>query len=199
MLLPTFLVNIHVRGKQLLRTYCTEERMKKWAHKIEVMVDHLIPYALVILLVLIILEVFYYDVVEPYHLYIEIGDFTIIFIFIVDLGFKYVRAKSIPKFFRESWLDIIAVLPAFIMLRLLEVFATISRIEILTSTTHGALETGAKWTRVVQEVEEAGKASRFAVAERFLKTIARIPRFAKALVFFEKPTKSHHKKRRRRQ
>jgi len=162
-------------------------------HKIELLVDKIIPYTLLLLLVIIILEIFYEEQIQPYTSLVEIADFFIISVFIVDLYFKFIRAKSIPSFLKSSWIEIIAVFPVFLVIRIFELFATISRIDIISQSTHGILEAGARWTKVIQEVERTGETTRFSIAHKFVRPLARIPRFAKAFVFFEKPT-IHHRK-----
>jgi len=158
--------------------------MKSWLHKIELIVDKIIPYSLILLLFVIIGEIFFSHEIEPYSFYVSIIDGFIIFIFVVDLTFKYVRTKTIPKFFRKYWLEIIAIFPAFLVLRVVEEFAIIVNLEesILVS----------------QEVIEVGertipRTSRIHYFSRFIRPLARFPRFLKAFSFYEKPTGRHHK------
>ena len=96
--------------------------MKRWMHKIEVWVDKAIPPCLIVLLVVIILELGFDDMVEHYHLhpYILVADYIVIGIFVLDLVFKYMRTRHIPKFVRKYWLDILAVFPFFLIFRAFE-------------------------------------------------------------------------------
>jgi len=168
--------------------------MKEYLHKIEVIVDKTIPYSLILLFFLIIGQIFFDNEIEPYHFYVSIIDGVIIFIFILDLVFKYVRIKSFPRFFRRYWLEIIAVLPAFLVLRLIEEFVAIANLggSIQTSF-HEALEIEKESKVLVREIEKTGKeASRLRYLSRFIKPIARLPRFLKAFSFYEKPTGRHH-------
>ena len=82
--------------------------MKPWLHKIELIVDKLIPYSLIILLFIIIGEIFFHEEIEPYGVFVNIVDNTIIAIFVLDLIFKYVRMSNFPNFLRKYWLEIIA-------------------------------------------------------------------------------------------
>lgn len=166
--------------------------MKPWLHRLEVLTDRIIPYSLIVLFILIIAELFFYEAVRPYERYIDLADYTIILIFLVDLGFKYNRARNIKGFLKGSWLDIIAVMPAFLVLAMTEVVASLARLDVVADTIHSTLESGSRFSRVVRETEEAGQVSRLAHAERFIRPLARLPRFAKALVFFEKQIGSHH-------
>ena len=91
--------------------------MKPWLHKIEVIVDKLIPYLLIVLLFLIIGEIFYAEQVEPYSLFVSFVDNIVIVVFAFDLIFKYIRTKHFPEFLKKYWLEIIAVFPAFLFVR----------------------------------------------------------------------------------
>ena len=115
--------------------------MKEYLHKIEVAVDKTIPYSLILLFFLIIGQIFFYNEIGPYHFYVSVIDGAIIFIFILDLAFKYVRIKSFPRFFRRYWLEIIAVFPAFLVLRVVEEFVAIANVgETIQTSFHEALE-----------------------------------------------------------
>src|SRR3989344_1598716 len=94
--------------------------MKKWLHTVEVIVDKLIPFLLIILAAIIILELTAHELAEKYHTYIQIFDYFLITTFIIDLGFKYHRIRNIPQLIRECWLDIIAIFPFFIVFRFFE-------------------------------------------------------------------------------
>ncbi len=173
--------------------------MKKWLHKIELIVDKVIPYCLILLLFVIIGQIFFGHEIEPYHAYVSIIDGVIIFIFVLDLIFKYVRIRKFPKFFRKYWLEIIAVFPAFLVLRLIEGFVTIANLGgTIQSSIHEVLEIEKEGKILVREIERTGKeASRLRYFSRFIRPIARFPRFLKAFSFYEKPTGGHHPYERR--
>jgi len=158
--------------------------MKRWLHKIEILVDRAIPYTLILLLLLIIAEIFFADKIESYHINVSVVDGFIIGIFVVDLAFKYIRTKNIPKFFRTYWLEIIAVFPAFLVLRLIEEFIIIVNIEESIVISQEVIEVGER---------TVPKASRTRYFARFLRPLARLPRFLKAFSFYEKPTGRHHR------
>jgi len=177
--------------------------MKKFWHKIEVAIDWVIPWCILLLLIIIILEIFFHDLAETYHLYIQIGDYFIVSVFIIDLVFKYMRIRNIKNFIKECWLDILAVFPFFIFFRMFE------RIIILAELSggftqfqllfHEGLEiekSGSKILKeggkIIQEAEKVGKVSRVKQIVRFFKPIQRAPRLIKALPFYEKPTGKHH-------
>lgn len=182
--------------------------MKKWMHKVEVIVDKSIPWIILLLLFIIIIEFFYYETVEKYHKVVDISDGFIVFIFILDLIFKYIRIKNIPKFFKKSWPDIIAVFPFFLLFRLTEGFFKILGLEEIIlgqRIFHEGLELEKEGAKIVEEVEKAGKISRTRffvrmLKPRFLRPLIRAPRLVKIIPFFEKPTGNHyhHEKKRRR-
>ena len=161
--------------------------MKPWLHKIEVIVDKSIPYFLVILLFLIIGEIFFAHQIEPYGFFVSVVDNMIILVFIMDLAFKYMRTKYFPDFFRKHWLEIIAVLPASLFVRLMERFIPVSTFEIGQSILHEATEIKREEKLIAMEVEKAGQISRTRYFLRFIRPLARFPRFLKAFSFYEKP------------
>src|SRR3989338_10021612 len=96
--------------------------MRLWLHKVEHWVDKLIPFSLIVLFFLVVGEFFFYEELLPYHLLIDIIDLSIILLFILDLLFKYIRIRNVPLFLRTCWLEIIALLPVFFVVRIFEIF-----------------------------------------------------------------------------
>ena len=76
--------------------------MKKGFHKLEHLVDKLIPYALLALLIVIIITFFFKDLAHTYEHQIEIVDIIVISLFVVDLGFKYIRVRKIKPFIQAT-------------------------------------------------------------------------------------------------
>ena len=167
--------------------------MKKYWHKLEVAIDRLIPFCLVLLLFIIIIELFYKDVAHHYHIWIILGDAIIVTIFVIDLVFKYLRMRNVPLFLRRYWLDILAVFPFYLLFRVVEFALYIMPIsESLQSfqmMLHEGLEIEKEGSKIVKE---AGKTSRFTRFARFIRPVVRLPRFLKIATFFEKPTGRHH-------
>ncbi len=161
--------------------------MKRSWHKIEVAVDKLIPFLLAVLVVLIVLDLFFPEIIEPYHLYVEIADYIIIAFFIVDLTFKFIRTKNAPKFLKKYWIEIIAVLPVFVVARIVEemigLFVAAEDITRVQRIVHGTVEVEEEGKRVAAEM---GRSGRFG---RFIRPFARFPRFAKAFGFYKHPNK----------
>ena len=153
--------------------------MKRWMHKIEIFADRSIPYALVLLLFLILGEIFFHGKIEPFSFYVSVIDGIIIAIFVVDLAFKYVRSKNIPQFFKNHWLEIIAIFPAFLVVRIIEEFVIIANLEGSLVLSQEALEV---------EARAGTRASRLHYFSRFVMPLARLPRFLKAFKFYERPS-----------
>ncbi|MBN1543994.1 hypothetical protein JW898_00870 [Candidatus Woesearchaeota archaeon] len=192
--------------------------MKRWMHKVEVIVDKAIPPCLILLLIIIVMDLGFPDLVEHYHLhyYILTADYIIIAIFVADLFFKWLRTMHAPLFLKKYWLDILAVFPFFLLFRVFELAAGAFSAAIsegahtVQAVVHEGLEIekeGAKLlreaekfakegSRIVREAEKMSKLSRSARFMRFLRPILRIPRFFKAVPkimgFYEKPTGEHH-------
>jgi len=146
--------------------------MKKWLHTVEVIVDKLIPFLLIILAAIIILELTAHELAEKYHTYIQIFDYFLITTFIIDLGFKYHRIRNIPQFIRECWLDIIAIFPFFIVFRFFEGLLGILGISEATVQAQKVLHVGVgvekelvatvkEGSRVAEEVSRAEKLTKY--------------------------------------
>jgi hypothetical protein len=186
--------------------------MKKGHHselyeKTEIIIDRLIPPMILLLLIIIVLEFFYHDFVHHYHLepYLVAGDWLVIAIFIIDLYFKYNRVSKLKDFFKKYWLDILAVFPFILFFRFFEGFLGIfaksgDTLKKSQSLLHEGLEIEKGAARAIKEAEIAARVSRSGRFTRFLRPIARLPRFLKyiprmkkGLHFYEDP-KVHHKK-----
>ncbi len=164
-------------------------------HKIEVIIDRLIPPVLALLLVVIIGELFFSHQFEWYSRYADWFDGFIVIIFAADLGFKYSRIRKLPNFFRKYWLEIIATIPFFLAFRLLELFRATELLEKGQALAHEvpvAEKVEREAAIIVKEAARAGEVSRTARIINTFRAISRLPRFIKALPFFEKPTGQHH-------
>ncbi len=181
--------------------------MRESLHKIEVFVDRSIPYAVVLLLFIIIADFFLKELYRKYELFFRIGDYLIITIFVIDLIFKFNRVRQFKLFLKKYWLDIIAVFPFFLLFRVFEEVLSFFRIgQELTQgqkILHSGLEIEklAKEERLLRELEEGGKL--FSEGEKLVRTeeltkivrpIARTPRMLEAVPFYEKPIKKEYKK-----
>ena len=168
--------------------------MRIWLHKIEVIVDRLIPLVLALLLVVIIGELFFSHQFEWYSGYADWFDSFIVVVFATDLGFKYSRIRKFPNFFRKYWLEIIATIPFFMVFRLLELFKVpefIERSQLLAHEAPVAQGVEREAAALVKETARAGEVSRVDRMLNVFRAFGRSPRFIKALHFFEKPIWRH--------
>ena len=175
--------------------------MEEWLEKIEYYNEKLIPWMLLLLIVVLVLELGFKEFVHQYHLesYLKGGDMLVIAVFVVDLCFKYVRIKPFKTFLIKSWLDIIAVFPFVIFFRVIELFigvmAASDLLKTIQSGLHTVVEVEKETVKIAQEVEKIGKLQRFqrvlksARFVRFVRIFARAPRFAKAFLVYYNPKK----------
>lgn len=165
--------------------------MQKSLKKLEELIDWLIPYCLILLLGIIIIEIFFYDTATLYHTQVQYADYFIVLVFVIDLIYKWFHVRKIPKFIKNYWLDILAVFPFFLIFRLFEELGAVFQIgQTGQQILHEGLEIEKEVSKFEKEAArlskelKATRATRFA---RFLRPIARLPRFAKAFSFFEHP------------
>ena len=173
--------------------------MKPWLHRIEVVVDKIIPYLVFILLILIVGEFTHYSLIEENKGMVLVLDYFIVGIFVIDLSFKYYRIKNAKTFFKKYWLDLIAVFPFFLLFRLVEeailVFRISSELGESQKILHTLIEAGrisrelSEEERVLREIQEATRLERTTLFGRILRPLERIPRIWRMLHFYERPYK----------
>jgi len=154
------------------------EKIEKWA-------DRLIVPALLGVLFIVLVEIFFTDFAHDIHGQIVLLDNVVITIFVVDLAFKVHRASTWEGFFRNHWLEVIAILPFFLVFRIVEgIFIAADLVDIGQHTAH--LAEGARSGRIAEffRSSELTRSTRFS---RLIRAISRTPRFAKAAEFFESP------------
>ncbi len=159
-------------------------------YKVENIIDKLIPIALIALLFVLVIEFFFHNVALQYAFQIEIADALIIILFILDLVFKYKRVRNIHLFLKKYWIEIIAVLPFFLVFRALEGFARLFGLISETAkesqqVLHAGVELSKGFSRTGIEVEEIAGLSRGERFARFLRPLARSPRLLKFRRTFE--------------
>lgn len=101
--------------------------------RIEKIIIFLILPSVLILVILVILQLFFEDIIEEYSFLISILEYSIIILFISDLGFKYSHIKKFKPFLKKHWLDILVVFPFFILFSSIE-RAFVSSSKLLYST-----------------------------------------------------------------
>lgn len=177
---------------------------KRW-DEVEVVVDDAIPYLLLVLLGIIILELFFHPLAVKYHTWIMVADWVIITFFVVDLIFKYLRVRILPVFIKKYWLDILAVFPFFLFFRVFEEAARLlGEIRDLPlqfqKIVHVGLELkearlAEEAIRLGKEGEGVAKLSRTERFVRFLNPVEKAPRVLKTVAFYEDPKHKHHLKK----
>ena len=158
--------------------------------KVEHFNSKLIVPALILLLFVIIFELFIPVDNHILEQTVTIADWIIVTIFVIDLIFLAIKAKSTKFFFENYWLDIIAVFPFGIIFAFVgSIYRAVvlsERIVITQAIFHETLE-ATKGVKVVTEgSSKAGKITRI---------VARSLRFITKSKLFEKF--SHPKKRER--
>ena len=137
--------------------------MHHFWHKVEKANARLIPYALVLLLIIIIFELFIHPENHAVEFTLEVVDYVVIFIFVVDLIFLAIKARSTVFFFKNYWLDVLAVFPFGLLFsaveRLYLAFAATERLVLGQSILHETLEVK-KELRLLSQGERAGKFAR---------------------------------------
>ena len=160
--------------------------MHPYLEKIEELFDALIVPALVAVLGIVVLEVFFTETAHHLHSWIKIADTLVITIFVGDLGFKLYRATNWEGFLRNHWLEVVAIMPFFLVFRIIEgIFIATDLIDLGQHTAH--LAEGARsgrFTRFFRSPELA-RSTRFG---RFIRALSRMPRFAKAAEFYKHPS-----------
>ncbi|MEA3399321.1 MAG: DUF3822 family protein, partial [Patescibacteria group bacterium] len=116
-----------------------------------------------------------------------------------EIIFKYIRIKPFKKFLRHSWLDILVIFHFALIFRLREgigAFVLVAdSLKEGQTLLHEGLEVEKGVSKVLREVEIAGKVSRTSKMTRFIRIFSRFPRLLKAFSFYEVPWGKHHKKK----
>ena len=162
-------------------------------HRLESWIDTSIPYLLVALLVITAIDIFSPEIAEEHLLEMEIADNFIISLFVIDLAFKYRKARSMPKFIRSNWIDILAVIPFYMIFRFVDEFILTSElVRESQQTVHIAAGIEEEAAKDIKELKSAKAITRSEKMLRELRILGRVPRIAKAAHFFEGPG-SHEK------
>ncbi|MBS3116988.1 hypothetical protein J4421_05320 [Candidatus Woesearchaeota archaeon] len=99
--------------------------MRPFWKKVEEINSKLILPAIFILLVIIIYQLFSPQVQnEKLEITLQVLDSLVVAIFVIDLIFLAIKAKSTKFFFKNYWLDILAVLPIYFFFKIFTRFYT---------------------------------------------------------------------------
>ena len=156
--------------------------MRPFSKKLEWFFDKMIVPALLVLLVIVIVDVFYTGLKYEYSTEFLAADLFVLFVFAGDLSFKFRRAASWQGFLRREWLEILAVIPFFWVFRLIESVARIG--ELVQEIIH-LVARGSRLARLFAVFGLVGtRHNRF---QDFLKRISKSDRFHEAAKFFQHP------------
>jgi hypothetical protein len=151
--------------------------MHIWLHRLEFLIDQLVPPMFIALLILIIGQLFFLRQFQAYMDYATIIDWIVVSVLVIDLIFKYIRKQSKREFLRRYWLEILAVLPFFLIFRVAE-FLFPAFYTILMAGQAG----------ISLEAAQLGRTSKMV---SMLKLLG-LSGYSRAAHFFEKPTGKHH-------
>ncbi len=149
------------------------------ASKLEVFVDNLIPYAIILIIAITVVEMVFASWAQKYFLIIDLIDLFILFVFFLDLLFKFIHSKSIPDFVKRYWLYIIALFPFFLVFRVIERFYHIS-----TISPSSTIVLGRYFASLLSE-------SRLVRILYIFRVLTVSSRLARALYFYEDPKVRH--------
>ncbi len=148
--------------------------MPPFWEKVEEMNRKLIIPAVVILLFIIIYELFFHTENYTLDLIVKILDVFVISVFVIDLIFLAQKAKNTKFFFKNYWLDILAVFPFGLIFNFVEQFyraiAGTERFVVGQAIVHEGLEVR-KEVRLASQSERLSKF--FRIGARLLRVIAK--------------------------
>ncbi len=157
--------------------------MNPFLEKVERIVNKIIPYAVILLLLVIIYELFFHVENENIQLAVHIIDGIVIAIFVVDLIFLWIRSKTARFFFKNYWLDIVAIFPFGLMLDVVtkayRAFFAIEQLGVGQAILHESLE-ARKGVKLLARSGEAAKYVRYVrVGARILRVVTKSRLFTK--------------------
>lgn len=149
-------------------------RLPSWLEGIEHFVDISIPFMLVLLAILIVLE--FSDLIDAHHGFVLSLDYFIIAFFVIDLLFKWYRVHDSLKFIKLYWIDLLAVFPFYTIYRL---YSYTAEIILATEQTQKLMHEAVllKETKILQEAE---KGTKIIKEGRFIRVVARVLRVLRA-------------------
>ncbi|MBU2497031.1 MAG: hypothetical protein KJ767_03160 [Nanoarchaeota archaeon] len=173
-------------------------------YAIEKFVDKCVPYLLILLAIVIILDNPLWSLVDlhEYETPVLIFDTIVVLFLVADLVFKWYHIRNVKKFFRFYWLELIAVFPFYLVFRIYVFAAEIAKAgEEVNRILHEAILTReANLLREARFVQEAEKT--LIESRPFTRMLRSISRFFRLIVLrlqdaYDNFIKSHlrHKKK----
>ncbi len=148
--------------------------------KIEHYNRKLITPALILLLLIIIYEVFFHAENRALELAVEITDILVITVFAIDLVFLAIKSRSAKFFFKNYWLDVLAVFPFAIFFSFIN---SLYRAIIVTeqlAVGQALLHETVEVSREAKGLSGGGKIARFLrIAARLLRVVTKSRLFIK--------------------
>lgn len=142
--------------------------MHPFFEKVEKINNKLIIPAIILLFFIIIFELFIHTENHAIELAVEVADYFVITVFVIDLVFLFHKAKTTKFFFKNYWLDIIAVFPFSLMFKALgevaKVFSSLESVVVGQAILHETVEVSkaaTKAERVAKVAEKFGKLGRY--------------------------------------
>ncbi|MBI3033745.1 hypothetical protein HYY72_01150 [Candidatus Woesearchaeota archaeon] len=166
--------------------------MKRWMHQAEKTIDSIIPPLLFLFLLLMAFEVFFPEQAALFKNHLDIFDTLLFLIIASDLFFKYQRMRSVPRFLKKYWLQIIAIIPFYVVFRFLEYFQLAEYVSAGEKYVNQTQVFGKAPALIIKQAERTEGISRTSQLLKF-KPLSRLPHLFAGLPFFEKPTGRHHK------
>jgi hypothetical protein len=162
------------------------------AQEFEHFTDHVIPYLVIALAIVLVLENPFWTLVhlEEYEPWITVFDTLVVFFFVSDLLFKWFKTRDVRKFLQLYWLDIVAVFPFYLAFRAYAQIVGVFRIGEELSETAQKLAHEAvllREARMFEEAEKVAKEARVAremgVLGRSIRAVQRLLRAFKGRVY----------------
>ncbi len=157
--------------------------------------DHIIPYLVIMLGIVLVLENPFWVLVHlsEYGPWLTIFDYTIVFFFVVDLIFKWFRTRNLRKFFKLYWIDMVAVFPFYLGFRAYAEVAGFFRVgeefaESGQKLAHEAVLL--REARTIREAEELAKQARLLREAEVLGVQARLAKEATLFSRIMRPIQS---------
>ena len=147
--------------------------MDEFWEKVEHANAKLIPVAIAALLFVIVVELSFQDFAETYQTLFAIIDGFIIAIFVVDLIFLGMKAKNTKFFFKNYWLDIIAIFPFGIM------FNVVTRLYRTVAAAQKSFTTLARSGRAARGIRVAARSIRVVTKSKLFTEFEKTHRKAK--------------------
>lgn len=155
--------------------------------RLERIIDRAVPWLILVLVPLIVAE-FFVDPTSLFGAVIDVFDWFVISVLALDLVFKFRHATSFSGFFKGHWLEVVSLLPVFVVLRVFE------ELRLVVDAGGAVQEVAGEVVSVEQEAAKASRSasrtrsvSRLNLFRRLARPIARLPRFSKAAHFYMHP------------